>query len=130
MTPKKILLVILSIAGIAAYIVGSFIIIGIIRGNTTLPFMAKQNTEAATTTLPQTNLPIPTPTATPLPTPTPTPMPPTPTPTPLQGPGIYACDPNGICNNYSADMRAPCPKTFADYHCLGMCGTPTVRCPK
>ncbi len=53
MTPKKILLVILVIAGIAAYIVGSFFIIGIIQGNKSLPFMAKQNTEAATTSLPQ-----------------------------------------------------------------------------
>jgi hypothetical protein len=126
MTPKKILMVILVVLGIAAYGVASFWVIGIMRGNKTLPFVPKQNTAAATTTLPQTYLPgggqttqAPIATATPKPT-----------PTPLQGPGVQACDPEGICGVYSDNMRAPCPKTFADLHCLGMCGTPAIRCPQ
>lgn len=65
------------------------------------------------------------PTATPVP---PTPKTPTPTPTPLQGPGQYACDPQGICNNYSDIMRKNCPVTFADRNCLEQCGNAAKRC--
>lgn len=130
MTPKKILMVGLVILAVAAYSAGSVWIIGIIRGNKTLPFITKQNTAAATTAFPQTDFSdgsqtVQTQTPTPKPTPTPAP-----TPTPMLGPGTQACDPNGICGVYSDDMRAPCPRTFADRHCLGMCGTPAVRCPK
>jgi hypothetical protein len=127
----------LAILGLAAYGAASFWVVSMLQGNKTLPFLPKPNTAAATTAVPQDSAadntpttPRTTPRPTPTPKPTPTPMPPTPTPTPLQGPGIYACDPDGICGNYSDDMRKPCPKTFADSHCLGMCTTPSVRCPK
>ena len=56
---------------------------------------------------------------------------PTPTPTPrLTGPGPYACDPLGLCNNYKDAKGAGCPKTYADSGCLGECGNTAVRCPK
>ncbi|MCX6792120.1 MAG: hypothetical protein NT149_03735 [Candidatus Gottesmanbacteria bacterium] len=147
---KKILIITLVILGLAAYVALSFWVIGIIQGKKTVPFIQNQNTAATTTALPQTNFPNDTqtaqpPTSTPTPKPTSTPLP-TPTlppastpplastplsaPTSLQGPGTYACDPDGICNDYSDQMRKNCPKTFADTTCLGMCGTPSVRCPK
>lgn len=53
---------------------------------------------------------------------------PTPTPTPLQGPGRYACDPYGICKDYSDEMRKNCTTTFADRDCLGQCGNAAKRC--
>jgi hypothetical protein len=118
--PKKALIITLVILGLAAYGVGSFWVIGMInqRGIPS-PFTPKQTTEANATNTTQANFPsaTPQPTATPLPT-----------PTPLQGPGVYACDGDGKCNNYNDEMRKSCPKTFADSHCLGMCGTPSVRC--
>ncbi len=120
MMPKKVLIILLAILGIAAYVAGSFWVIGIMQGKgTTVPFIPKQNTAATTTDLPQG------PIATPTPKPTPTPMP---TPTPLQGPGRYACDADGICGDFSDERRKSCPKTFADPHCLGMCAAQSVRC--
>ena len=62
----------------------------------------------------------------PLPTSDPTP---TPTPRPT-GPGIYACDPIGICNNYEDAKRKDCPRTYADNQCLDQCGNKTVQCPQ
>ena len=53
---------------------------------------------------------------------------PTPTPTPLQGPGIYGCDPNGICNSYGDKERSSCPVTFADPGCLGRCADTKNHC--
>ena len=54
---------------------------------------------------------------------------PTPRPT---GPGTYACDPNGICNEYDGPEKPEydCPKTFADRFCLDSCEDLTVRCKK
>lgn len=50
-------------------------------------------------------------------------------PTPLQGPGVYACDPVGICNKYSNDVRIKdCKVTFADKNCLGKCKDIKNRC--
>lgn len=57
--------------------------------------------------------------------PPPTPLP---TPTPLRGPGQYACDPTGICNDYSDEMRKNCTFTFADRNCLEQCANPAKRC--
>lgn len=54
---------------------------------------------------------------------------PTPTPTPIQGPGQYACDPEGTCKNYSDNVRkAKCQETFADPGCLERCGNVSIRC--
>lgn len=52
------------------------------------------------------------------------------TPAPLKGPGIYACDPFGICNNYGDEQRKSCPVTFADSHCLGQCKDSARRCTR
>ena len=46
------------------------------------------------------------------------------------GPGPYACDEYGICNNYEDAKRVGCPKTYADPHCLNACGDTKVRCVK
>lgn len=61
--------------------------------------------------------------------PTPTPFLPTPTPRPT-GPGQYACDPLGICNDYGNEERKSCTTTFADRHCLDQCGDAAKRCTK
>ncbi len=53
----------------------------------------------------------------------------TPIPTPLQGPGTYACDPEGVCGTYDTPATRGCPKTFADLHCLRECGDKSIRCP-
>ena len=54
---------------------------------------------------------------------------PTPTPTINTGPGMYACDPNGICNVYGDPSGSgQCPKTFADIQCLQQCHALAVRC--
>lgn len=53
---------------------------------------------------------------------------PIPTAAPLQGPGRYACDPLGLCNDYSDEMRKFCTTTFADRHCLNQCGDQTKWC--
>ena len=58
---------------------------------------------------------------------------PTPSPTPRPtGPGTYACDPGGICNEYDGPEKPEydCPKTFADRFCLDSCEDLTVRCKK
>ena len=55
---------------------------------------------------------------------------PLPSPKPLQGPGPYACDPEGICNIYENAVGAGCPKTYADMNCLEECGDAKVHCPK
>lgn len=53
----------------------------------------------------------------------------TPTPTPIQGPGKYACDPDGVCGSYSETMRTQyCPATYADLNCLNQCGDTAKRC--
>lgn len=125
--PKKALIITLVILGLAAYTAGSFWVIGMIQqGTIPLPFTKKQTMEANATNTAQTNFPGATQT-TQHPTSIPTPIP---TPTPLQGPGRYACDADGICGDFSDERRQSCPKTFADFHCLGMCGTPSVRCSK
>mgnify|MGYP001605628300 CR=1 FL=1 len=46
------------------------------------------------------------------------------------GPGQYACDEYGICNNYEDTKRVGCPKTYADPHCLNECGDKNIRCLK
>ena len=51
-----------------------------------------------------------------------------PTLKPLQGPGVYACDPNGVCKNYSDVMRKNCTTTFADHTFLNQCGNIAKRC--
>lgn len=62
-------------------------------------------------------------------TPAPTAAPPTPTPTPIQGPGKYACDPDGVCGAYSDTMRAQyCTASYADRNCLGQCIDSSKRC--
>ena len=55
---------------------------------------------------------------------------PSPTTTRPTGPGQYACDEYGICNNYEDAKRVGCPKTYADPHCLNECGDTKVRCLK
>jgi len=118
-THKKALIITLVILGIIVYIILSFWVVGMMK-----------HTTATTTHSPQTNVPTGSqttqlPTSLPTHQPTPTPLP---TPTPMQGPGRYACDKDGICGDFSDQMRKYCPKTFADRNCLGMCGTPSVRC--
>ena len=54
---------------------------------------------------------------------------PTPTPRPT-GPGQYACDQYGVCNNYEESKRTACPKTYADRTCLDECQKKDVQCPK
>lgn len=53
-----------------------------------------------------------------------------PTSIPPQGPGIYACDPYGICNVYSDPVGMECPRTFVDTHCLGRCSDKSIQCTK
>ena len=67
-------------------------------------------------------------TSSPTPSPTSTPAP---SPTPLQGPGTYACDPLGICGDYSEEMRKDnCTVTYADRNCLHACADPVNRCKR
>ena len=49
---------------------------------------------------------------------------------PDTGPGQYACDEYGICNNYEDAKRVGCPKTYADLHCLNECGDTKIWCQK
>lgn len=60
--------------------------------------------------------PSPTPNATPVPTPTP-------------HIGLYACDPNGLCNAYDDPIGKGCPITFDDPTvCQTACATVANRC--
>lgn len=62
-----------------------------------------------------------------IPTPSPSPSPAGPSPSPL--PGIYACDPNGQCNEY--EETSTCGITFDDFNiCNAYCPTsdPLERC--
>ncbi len=56
----------------------------------------------------------------------------TPTPTPRpDGPGDYACAPEGVCNLYSDEVRNQyCTTTYADPGCLDACGDAAKRCTK
>lgn len=45
-------------------------------------------------------------------------------------PGLYACDPNGICNNYSDPKAMECPATYATKDCYNICKDPKNRCKK
>jgi|GEM_PF-491092 len=72
-----------------------------------------------------TSSPSPSTTSSPVPTPTPAPLPST-------IPGIYACSPSGICNNYAPNPGAyGCPLTYSDSSsCISYCPTSPVsaRC--
>ncbi|MFC1653968.1 type IV pilin protein [Patescibacteria group bacterium] len=44
-------------------------------------------------------------------------------------PGPYACDPNGICNNYGIpNAQLYCPRSWVENDCQNLCGIPANRC--
>ena len=54
---------------------------------------------------------------------------PLPTKAPDTGPGVYACDIQGVCNLFNDKRRAGCPVTYADPSCLNSCGIAKNQCP-
>lgn len=54
---------------------------------------------------------------------------PLPTTAPVKGPGVYACDIQGVCNVFSDTRRVVCPVTYADPSCLNSCGDIKNQCP-
>jgi len=120
-SPKKILIIAGFVIVITLYIMGCyFIVLNVFTKRTV---SQNETQKQSTIMLTETPVLIPPPPTGQQPTSTPTP-----TPTPLLGPGKYACDKDSVCGDFSDQMRTYCPKTFADRHCLGMCGTPAVRC--
>jgi cytoskeletal protein RodZ len=58
-----------------------------------------------------------------------TPEPKAPLPTRNPESGNFACDPNGICNNYTDPITfGQCPKTFADPKCMDECDDKNIWC--
>lgn len=113
MSPKKILIIILVILGIGAYAFGSVWVIRMLK-NSNVGAASTTNSQAEEFSPAATNPPTPTKNL--------------PPPAPLQGPGEYACDPYGICNHYSDEMRKFCPVTYADRNCLNKCGDQSTHC--